>query len=227
MGDTVAGIAIPDREMELVEELREGSNRAFQALVSRYQEPVYNVVFRLLDDPSEASDVTQEVFLKVFRHIGSFRGQSSLRTWIYRIAVNEASNLRRWFSRHRRRELSLEDAEPGRPGLADLLTDSQETQFDFVLRRERRRQVEAALAEVPENFRAPVVLRDIEGLSYEEIAEALRISLGTVKSRILRGREALKQSLRARQGLAVAGSQKVGRNGHDLSYGTAKAVSVR
>ena len=227
MGDTVAGIALPDQELELVEELREGSDRAFQALVSRYQEPVYNVVFRLLEDASEAPDVTQEVFLKVFRHIGAFRGQSSLRTWIYRIAVNEASNLRRWFSRHRRLEVSLEAAEPGRPALTELMADSQETQFDFVLRRERRRQVETALAEVPENFRAPVVLRDIEGLSYEEIAEVLRISLGTVKSRILRGREALKASLRAQQGLAVAGSQNGGRNGHELSYGTAKAVSVR
>ncbi len=195
MGDTVAGIALPDREAELVEELQAGSEQAFRELLALYEEPIHNFVFRLLDDPSDAPDVTQEVFLKVFRHIGDFRGQSSLKTWIYRIAVNEASNLRRWFSRHRRSELSLNYDERGRYGVADLVCDTQETQFDRLLRRERMRAVEEALSGLKECFRAAVVLRDIEGLSYEEIAEILQVSLGTVKSRILRGREALKNSL--------------------------------
>ena len=193
MGDTVAGIAFPDRELELVEELREGSEGAYDTLISLYQEPIYNFVFRLLENPADAPDVTQEVFIKVFRHIGEFRRDSSLKTWIYRIAVNEASNLRRWFARHRRWEFPLEDGERG--SMADLLADPQEDQFEQVLRRERIEAVEKALSQVKGCFRVAVVLRDIEGLSYEEIADVLQVSLGTVKSRILRGREALKASL--------------------------------
>jgi RNA polymerase sigma-70 factor (ECF subfamily) len=196
LADIIAGMALPDADQELVEELRAGSERAFTALLSTYEKPIYNFVHRLLDDASEAPDVTQEVFLKVFRNIGEFRGECSVKTWIYRIAVNEASNLRRWFSRHRRHQLSL-DEQPsgGLPSLAETLADQQENQYDQLLRRERMQVVERALAQVPDNFRVAVVLRDIEGLSYDEIAQVLEISVGTVKSRILRGREALKQKL--------------------------------
>ena len=90
-------------EGALLESLRRGDETAFEALVQRFQQPVYHLVQRLIDDPSEAGDVTQDVFLKVFRNVGNFRGQSSLKTWTYRIAVNEAHNRRRWFGRHRRR----------------------------------------------------------------------------------------------------------------------------
>lgn len=197
MADTVAGFALPDQDLELIEDLREGSEQAFAALISAYERPIYNFVYRLLPDPSEAPDVTQEVFLKIFRNIGDFRSECSLKTWIYRIAVNEAFNLRRWFSRHRRREVPLGEPAEGRPELAASLVDPQETQYEQVLRQERMRAVETALAQVNESFRVAVVLRDIEGLSYEEIAEILQVSLGTVKSRILRGREALKQKLAA------------------------------
>ena len=197
MADIVAGFALPDQDLELIEELREGSDEAFAQLIAIYQRPVYNFVFRLLEDPSDAPDVTQEVFLKVFRNIGDFRGECSLKTWVYRIAVNEASNLRRWFSRHRRYELSLDEAEGAGASVAATLADPHETQYEQVLRHERMRAVERALSQVRESFRVTVVLRDIDGLSYEEIAEILRVSLGTVKSRILRGREALKQSLAA------------------------------
>ena len=195
MADIVAGFALPDQDAALVDELREGSERAFDYLVSLYQRPIYNFVFRLLEDPADAPDVTQEVFLKVFRNIGEFRGECSLKTWIYRIAVNEASNLRRWFSRHRRRELSLDDNNNGHLDVAATLADPQETAYERVLRQERMRVIGKALAQVKESFRIAVVLRDIEGLSYEEIAEVLQVSIGTVKSRILRGREALKQKL--------------------------------
>lgn len=195
MADIVAGFAFPDQDLALVEELREGSERAFDYLISVYQRPIYNFVFRLLEDPADAPDVTQEVFLKVFRNIREFRGECSLKTWIYRIAVNEASNLRRWFSRHRRHELSLDDAGNDRPAVAATLVDPQETQYEQVLRHERMRVLEKALSQVKESFRVAVVLRDIEGLSYEEIAQILKVSIGTVKSRILRGREALKQRL--------------------------------
>jgi RNA polymerase sigma-70 factor (ECF subfamily) len=209
LADIIAGMALPDADQDLVEELRAGSERAFTALLSTYEKPIYNFVYRLLDDASEAPDVTQEVFLKVFRNIGEFRGECSMKTWIYRIAVNEASNLRRWFSRHRRHQLSL-DEQPagGAPALAETLADQQENQYDRLLRQERMQVIERALAQVPDNFRVAVVLRDLEGLSYDEIAEVLEISVGTVKSRILRGREALKQKLAgATAGRAVAALQ--------------------
>ncbi len=214
MADIIAGMALPDADQELVEELRAGSERAFTSLLSTYEKPIYSFVYRLLDDSSEAPDVTQEVFLKVFRNIGEFRGECSVKTWIYRIAVNEASNLRRWFSRHRRHQLSL-DEQPiaGAPSLAETLADQQENQYDRLLRQERMQVIERALAQVPDNFRAAVVLRDIEGLSYDEVAEVLEISVGTVKSRILRGREALKQKLagatagRAMEGLQPAAAE--------------------
>ena len=209
MADIIAGMELPDADQDLIEELRAGSERAFTALLSTYEKPIYNFVYRLLDDASEAPDVTQEVFLKVFRNIGEFRGECSVKTWIYRIAVNEASNLRRWFSRHRRRQLSL-DEQPaaGALSLAETLADQQENQYDRLLRQERMEVIERALAQVPDNFRVAVVLRDIEGLSYDEIAEVLEISVGTVKSRILRGREALKQKLAgATAGRAVAALQ--------------------
>jgi RNA polymerase sigma-70 factor (ECF subfamily) len=197
LADIVAGLALPEQDLELIQGLKERSDAAFASLIEIYERPIYNFVYRLLEDPSDAPDATQEVFLKIFRNVGDFRGQCSLKTWIYRIAVNEASNFRRWFSRHRRGELSLDEQEQGRPALTDILEDQQANQYDRLLQRERMQVIERALAQVNESFRVPVVLRDIEGLSYEEIAEILQVSLGTVKSRILRGREALKQKLQA------------------------------
>src|SRR5262249_27808938 len=152
----------------------------------------------------DAPDVVQEVFLKVFRNVGLFRGESSLKTWIYRIAVNEARNQRRWFSRHRRQEVGLE-SEPGEPfGFQNWLPDPGRSPFDVTLAHETRERIEEALAQVNPKFRAALVLREIEGLSYEEIAEILEISLGTVKSRILRGRDALRKSLAGRLEPVVA-----------------------
>ena len=98
-----AGVEVED--LRLIESLREGAECAYEELLTRFQQPVYTLALRLLNDPSEACDVVQEVFLKVFRNIGSFRGQSTLKTWVYRITVNEAHNARRWFFRHRRREV--------------------------------------------------------------------------------------------------------------------------
>lgn len=205
MADIVAGFALPDQDAELLAELRAGSEQAFASLLATFERPIYNFLHRLLEDPEDAPDVTQEVFLKVFRNIRNFRGECSLKTWLYRITVNEAFNRRRWFSRHRRRETSLEEREEGSPSVADLLSDPRENQYEQLLRLERKQAVERALAEIQETFRAVVVMRDIEGLSYEDIAEILQTPLGTVKSRILRGREALKQKL-----VAVAGNRSVG-----------------
>lgn len=182
----------------LVEGLRSGSEAAYQALVDDYQQPVYSLVCRLVSDPSDACDVVQEVFLKVFRKIGAFRGDSSLKTWIYRIAVNEAYNFRRWFSRHRQQEVGLEGEEEGSLSYYQKLHDPGRSPFDSASNTEQHALVEAALARLNPTFRAAVILRDIEELSYEEIAEVLQVALGTVKSRILRGRDALRKELAGR-----------------------------
>jgi RNA polymerase sigma-70 factor, ECF subfamily len=182
----------------LVAALREGAEQAYEILIERFQQPVYNLVYRLMDDPSESSDVVQEVFLKVFRNIGSFKGNSSLKTWVYRIAFNEAHNHRRWFTRHKRQEIGLETHEDESLSYQDVLHDPGRSAFDIVSDREMHSLIEEALGELNPAFRAAVVLRDIEDLSYEEISEVLDVSLGTVKSRILRGREALKRVLAGR-----------------------------
>jgi len=183
----------PD-EATLLESLKTGDERSYESLVVKLQSPVYNLVLRLIEDPNEAADVTQEVFLKVFRNVGSFRGQSSLKTWVYRIAVNEAHNRRRWFGRHRRPEVGIELDETGR-GYLDIISDPGRSPFDLVLNQEFQSAIERALAELNPVFRSAVVLRDLEDLSYEEIADVLDVSLGTVKSRILRGRECLRKAL--------------------------------
>ena len=190
-----ADVALEDSA--LLEGLRRGDGAAYEALIQRYEKPVYNLVSRLVDDPADAADAVQEVFLRVFRKVAWFRGESSLKTWIYRIAINEARNQRRWFGRHRQREVGLDAEESaGKHGM--WLEDQQPSPFDIALDHETRALIEDALNEVSPTFRAALVLREIEGLSYEEIAEILEVSLGTVKSRILRGRQALRKSLGAR-----------------------------
>jgi len=182
-------------DFRLVESLREGSEWAYEELLTRFQQPVYTLALRLLNNQSEACDVVQEVFLKVFRNIGNFRGQSTLKTWIYRITVNEAHNARRWFFRHRRREVEL-DANPNETrDWEEIIPDNSRSPFDAAFDRERHVMIEAALDRINPIFRESVVLRDITDLSYEEIAGVLGVSLGTVKSRILRGREALREEL--------------------------------
>ena len=184
-------------DQALITALQAGREDAYETLIQRFQHPIYNLVFRLLNDPSDTSDVVQEVFLKIFRNVRNFRGGSSLKTWVYRIAVNEAYNHRRWFCRHHRHEVGLAGDENIR-SYEDTLPDTARSPFDLTLDRETRALVEAALSGLNPNFRAAVVLRDIEDLSYEEIAVVLDISLGTVKSRILRGREALRRILEGR-----------------------------
>lgn len=181
----------------LVAQLRSGAESAYEALIDRFEQPVFNMISRLMDDSAEAPDVVQEVFLKIFRNIGSFRGESSLKTWIYRIAVNEARNHRRWFSRHRRQEVAI-DGEGESQGYSDWLADPGRSPYDSALDRETEGLVEEALDALNPKFKAALVLREIEGLSYEEIADILEISLGTVKSRILRGRDALRKQLAGR-----------------------------
>jgi RNA polymerase sigma-70 factor, ECF subfamily len=180
---------------ELVQRMRAADESAYETLLARFQQPVYNLAYRLLNDPGDAGDVVQEVFLKVFRNVGHFRRQSSLKTWIYRITVNEAHNQRRWFFRHRSREVALDD-EP--EAIYQAVSDKERSPYDYTFDNERQVLIENALARINPLFREVVILRDIEELSYEEIADVLQISLGTVKSRIMRGREALRTELTAR-----------------------------
>lgn len=197
VGNNDPSAASRSEEALLIERLRQGEERAYEELLTRFQQPVFNLVFRLMSDPTDANDVVQEVFLKIFRNVGSFRGQSSLKTWIYRIAVNEAHNHRRWFSRHRRQEVGLERDE-NEQGYQDTLSDPGRSPFELAASQETHELLESVLEGLNPTFRTAVVLRDIEDLSYEEIADILQIHLGTVKSRIMRGRESLRNALVAR-----------------------------
>jgi RNA polymerase sigma-70 factor, ECF subfamily len=185
-------------ERDLIARLIDGQEAAYETLIARFEHPIFNLVSRLTNDPGDAPDVVQEVFLKVFRNVHSFRGQSSLKTWIYRIAVNESRNHRRWFGRHRSQEIALEPTPGETHSYLDWLPDPARSPMELAMEHERETLIEAALAEINPHYRAALVLRELEGLSYDEIAEILETSLGTVKSRILRGREALRERLTER-----------------------------
>ena len=200
VGNLASAIGFSTEEASLIADLKAGSEDAFAMLIAQYQQPIYSLIARSLSDPADAADMTQEVFLKVFRSIRRFHGDSSLRTWLYRIALREASNQRRWWSRHKRREVTIDTPPSGceedAPSLAQLLADSHGTPLEHAEQAEVRASVEAALRLLPEAFRTVVVLREIEGLAYEEIAEVLEVNLGTVKSRLTRGRTLLRDLLR-------------------------------
>lgn len=200
VGNLAGVIGVHPEEAVVIQQLKEGSEEAFAWLISRYQQPLYSLIYRILPNPGDAADTTQEVFVKVFRGISRFQGEASLRTWIYRIALHEALNQRRWWSRHCRQEVTIEadpasGAEEQRPGLLETLVDEHESPFEAAAHAEMASHVEAALRQVPEPFRTVVVLRDIEGFGYEEIAEILNANLGTVKSRLMRGRAHLRTRL--------------------------------
>lgn len=199
----------------LIEGLRAGDDRAYEELIMRFQQPVYNIVYRLLTDPSDSADVVQEVFIKVFRSISGFRSQSSLKTWVYRIAVNEAHNQRRWFSRKRGHETGLEE-EQGEGGVTyeQVLSDHAPSPFELASDEETRVAIERALQNVKPAFREALVLREIEGLSYEEIAEVLEININTVKTRIVRGRHSLRELLTGKLFHAGAGAVAGARKQH-------------
>ena len=194
VSDWASALAWGRDESELVTELQAGSETAFDWLVTHYHGPVYNLILSMLGDVSDAADGTQEVFLKAFRGIRSFRQGSSLKTWLYRIAIREALNYKRWFKRHLQKNVSI-DVEPDEGHATIEIEDEGATPFEQLAAHEIQDAVQNALQEVPEVFRSAVILRDLEGLSYEEIAEVLECSIGTVKSRILRGRRALKELL--------------------------------
>ncbi|WP_350449069.1 sigma-70 family RNA polymerase sigma factor [Paracidobacterium acidisoli] len=201
MGNLAGVIGIHPEESAIIAQLKAGSEEAFAWLIARYHQSIYSLICRTIPNPVDAADITQEVFVKVFRGISGFHGEASLRTWIYRIALHEASNQKRFWSRHRRQEVTIE-AETGESTsdgcalcIRDTLVDEHESPFDLAAHAEIAARVEAELRLVPEPFRTVVVLRDIEGFAYEEVAEILKVNLGTVKSRLMRGRAHLKNRL--------------------------------
>jgi RNA polymerase sigma-70 factor, ECF subfamily len=194
-------------EAELVTELQAGSDAAFDWLVTYYHAGVYNLAYAMLSDACDAADVTQEVFLRAFKGIRGFRRGSSLKTWLYRITVRQALNHRRWCWRHRREQISLDGDEQGKSASLEL-KDGEATPFEQLAAQETQTAVRRALEQIPAAFRGAVILRDLEGLSYEEVAEVLEVSVGTVKSRILRGRRLLKEILDPVMHPATAGTSR-------------------
>jgi len=202
MGNLAGALALQPDEAALVAELRSGSEEAFAWLIAHYHQPIYSLLARTVRNQADAADLTQEVFVKVYRGIHGFHGESSLRTWIYRIALREASNQRRWWMRHQQHEIPIEQEMGNRDNerpvqLKDTLVDPSESPFDAALHEENRTHVEQALRQVPEPFRSTLILRDIEGFSYEEVAAMQGVNLGTVKSRLVRGRAFLRALLAA------------------------------
>lgn len=197
MGDLAGAIGARIEESAVIAELKAGSEEAYAWLIGEFHQPIYGLIYRIVNDPSDAADTTQEVFLKVFRGMNHFHGESSLKTWIYRIALHEASNRRRWWFRHKAQETPIEPVDTGTNQYTgdDRLVDPGESPFDQFAHAEVKAAVELALTHVSEPYRTAIILRDLEEMSYEEIAEVLQISLGTVKSRITRGRDALRKKL--------------------------------
>jgi RNA polymerase sigma-70 factor, ECF subfamily len=173
---------------------------SFEDIFHRYSSMVFGLVFHILGDREEALDVSQEVFLTIYRKLDTFRGESSLKTWIYCIAASRAANRSRWWNRLRRRgTVSLEDHLSKGPEreFFDTLKSGVQTPEDALLMQEERAEINRMLQQLPLQQRIAVAMRDIEGFSYEEIAESMNVSLGTVKSRIARGREMLKRHFEA------------------------------
>jgi RNA polymerase sigma-70 factor (ECF subfamily) len=185
-------------ETQFIEKLKSGDATAFADLVAERSGEIYGLLHRLTENSEEARDLTQETFLRAFQNIEHFRGDSDLRTWIYRIAINQARNRWRWWRRRRGdATVSLDSANGygNQPLTATLLADRGETPEQETLARERERALRNALVTLRRPYREAVVLRDIEGLTYEEVATTLRISVGTVKSRLARGRRELRKKL--------------------------------
>jgi len=186
---------VADNEADLVRRCATGDDEACSELVSEHHRMVFQLALHLLGDPEDARDLSQDVFLQVFRTIDRFRGQSALRTWIYRIIINQARNRQRWWRRrHRSEQVSLEaHLEQHGDG---ALTDRSPGPDRALRQKETASTVWLALDSLPFEQRTAVVLREIDGLSYEEIAFSLGVAVGTVKSRLTRGREALRVRLR-------------------------------
>jgi RNA polymerase sigma-70 factor (ECF subfamily) len=185
-------------EVQLLERLRRGEATAFEKLVAEHSGDVYALLYRLTSDPEEARDLTQETFLRAFQSISRFRGDANLKTWMYRIAINQARNRWRWWRRRKRDvtvSLDATDDRHKQPLGATLRNDDAVDPEQETLAHEREGHLREALLGLRQSYREAVILRDVEGFSYEEIADTLEISIGTVKSRISRGRLELRRKL--------------------------------
>lgn len=186
---TVRGSMRPEADLDLAQRHRYGDETAFEEIYERFATMVFNVALRLTGDPEEAADLSQETFLKIHRHLSGFRGRSSLKTWVYRVTVNCCRS--RYKRRSGWRSRLIHESEDK----LEQLPDSRRSPEERALARGAVDRVAKALAEVPSVYREAVLLRDIEGLTYEEIAQVLGLRLGTVRSRIARGRDKLRDLL--------------------------------
>jgi len=192
--DLARAAEVNAQESLFVLRLKANEDAAYDELVRTYNASIFHVAYRMLGDTAEASDVVQEIFIKVFRNIGSFKGEAALKTWIFRIALSEILNrLRWWKSRHRSSTVSLDDSPAN--GHEYHVADSGPSPEEILESKEKEMAIQEALGKLSSEHRSIIVLRDIEGFSYTEIADVLGISMGTVKSRLARGREDLKKSL--------------------------------
>ncbi len=178
----------------LVERVQKGDKHAFDLLINKYQHRIVSLVARYVNDQTEALDVAQEAFIKAYRALGNFRGDSAFYTWLYRIAINTAKN---WLVAQKRRPPSSDiDAVDAEQYDMDSRLKDKGTPENELLREEIRQTVYSTIAELPEDLRTAIVLREMEGMSYEEIATTMECPIGTVRSRIFRAREAIDEKLR-------------------------------
>ena len=189
--------AMPDAEAQFIEKLKSGDEAAFNNLVNRYGSQVYGLLLRITKDPEEAGDLTQETFIRALKGIAKFRGDAGIKTWLFRIAINQSRNRHRWWKRRKKDQTVSIDApiRDSQVSIGDSIPDSGINPEENVLRLERQKRLLEAIAELPESYREAVVLCDIEGLTYDEIGGVLEVGLGTVKSRIARGRRELRKKL--------------------------------
>lgn len=199
---TARGAATEDTSVaELVEKARQGDKRAFGSLVELYKDKIYSYVSRMLQDPSEAQDVTQEAFVRAYEALPAFRGASSFRTWLYRIASNLAIDSVRGRKRRGRNAIPLDqplDSEEGE--LAPQLAEESRGPAEEALSQELQQKVQEAILELSPKLRPVLILYDLQGMSYREIAQTLGCPLGTVKSRLFNARNQLKDILEERLG---------------------------
>ena len=190
--------AFHSAESEFLDRLRSGESEAFDILVRRYSADIYALLYRITQNGDEAGDLVQETFLRAFKAIRRFRGDSELKTWLFRIAINESRNRHRWWKRRfREKTVSLDQPIADTDlSLHETLADKADDPEASLVRREDQRTLETALMALPEAFREVIVLCDVEGQSYQQIATILEINIGTVKSRIARGREELRKRLK-------------------------------
>ncbi len=193
-GGVQGGVSEAKVDQLLVERVQKGDKRAFDLLIQKYQHRIVSLVSRYVSDSSEAQDVAQEAFIKAYRAIGRFRGESAFYTWLYRIAINTAKN---WIVAKNRRppasDIDAVDAE--QYGMSNRLKETS-TPENEMLREEIERTVFDTIAALPEDLRTAIMLREMDGMSYEEIATTMYCPIGTVRSRIFRAREAIDEKLK-------------------------------